>query len=542
MQRCVCYSRYAERRASRCLQWQSHRSISFVRSENFVLPTGPLEAPKLPLAEFSENISAVARNAAARKVPIPDLDKLPTLVKETKELRQKGGLLNTRRNVLSDEIKALPASSPEKVRAVAEARDIREQAQKVRHDEIEHQNTCHQIAMAIPNWSHKDVAIGDYSRIKQIAEGGPKPIELDGKRDHTKIAAALGLLDLTSASMVSGHSWYYLLNEAVALEQALVNYALSVASSNGWKMITTPDVIKADIAWRCGFQPREDDAGQTFFVESSSTRAKKVGRRDSGPAAKPTPRDIEDEALVLAGTAEIPLAGLFASHVFKPEMLPMTVVGLGKAFRAEAGARGTQTRGLYRVHQFTKVELFSVTDAESSEQMMETMLSLQTQIIDGLGIPYRVLDMPTEELGASAWRKYDVEAWMPGRGEWGEICSLSNCTDYQSRRLNIQYFGPGRSRFASRTTGGTGHRYKADPLETAQSRREKHLDKHFAHTLNGTAAAVPRLIIALLENGAVFIDGQAVRLRLPQRLRRFWIGCEDRVEWVETGLSLSSED
>ncbi|KZO89653.1 seryl-tRNA synthetase [Calocera viscosa TUFC12733] len=539
MQRCGRYSRHAKRQVAGCLRWQNRRSSSFLNSENRNVPTGPLEAPKLPLTEFIEDIAAVAKNAAARKVPIADLYKLPTLVKETKELRGTIGQMNAERKTLTDKIQSLPAGTPEKASAVAEGRKLRDQVQKLQYKLAEHQGNFQRIGMAIPNWSHKDVAIGDYRNINEIATGGPTPIELDGKRDHTKIAAALGLLNLTSASVVTGTSWYYLLEEAVALEQALVNYALFTAGLNGWKMVTTPDVIKADVAWRCGFQPREDEAGQTFFVESSSTRAKKKNRGWNKPGAKASPKDIEDEALVLAGTAEIPLAGLFASQTFRSRDFPMTVVGLGKAFRAEAGARGVQTRGLYRVHQFTKVELFAVTDAESSEQMMETMLSLQRQIIDGLGIPYRVLDMPTEELGASAWRKYDIEAWMPGRGEWGEICSLSNCTDYQSRRLNVRYLGNNQTVYAGQQPPGQAS--KVDLLETAQDRREKHLDKKFAHTLNGTAAAIPRLIITLLENGAVFAHGEVVALRLPQSLRRFWIGSEERIEWVETGQSLSPE-
>ncbi|CAE7182304.1 unnamed protein product [Rhizoctonia solani] len=208
---------------------------------------------------------------------------------------------------------------------------------------------------------------------------------------------------------------------------------------------------------------------------------------------------------------------MHAQALYNPQTLPLRTVALGHAFRAEAGARGKDTRGLYRVHQFTKVELFSITTGESvkrtddhttlptktdkaSDQELEYLRELQIELYAGLGIPFRVLDMPSEELGASAHRKYDIEAWMPGRGAWGEISSASNCTDYQARRLHI------RHRHLHNDPSATG------PVP-------------YAHTLNGTAAAVPRLIIALIENGVRFKQGSDVEcLVLPLVLRKYWVG------------------
>jgi seryl-tRNA synthetase len=226
---------------------------------------------------------------------------------------------------------------------------------------------------------------------------------------------------------------------------------------------------------------------------------------------------------------------MFANKILPLQDLPLKVVGLGRAFRAEAGARGADPRGLYRVHQFTKLELFAVTRASESEEMMEEMRRVQIEIFTGLGFPFRcgsnicslrrttvffffsffllavlltevlarVLDMPTEELGASAYRKYDIEAWMPGRGSWGEISSLSNCTDYQARRLHI--------------------RHPPTPPTSSSPSPQTFTGLPFAHTLNGTAVAVPRLIVALLENGARFDDfGQVVGIDLPVALKPFW--------------------
>ncbi|KAE9400558.1 class II aaRS and biotin synthetase [Gymnopus androsaceus JB14] len=271
-------------------------------------------------------------------------------------------------------------------------------------------------------------------------------------------------------------SWYFLINEGALLELALTNYAMSVAIKYGFKPVTTPDIVRSDIARRCGFQPRdhEQQLMQSYHLQSSSP---------SSPE------------LILAGTAEIPLAGMFANQIFPSTALPQKIVGIGHAFRAEAGARGADTRGLYRVHQFSKLELFAVTTAEESEAMMEEMRQVQESILNGLDLPIRILDMPTEELGASAYRKYDIEAWMPGRGAWGEVSSLSNCTDFQARRLHIRYHV------------------------------ELNKQNLFAHTLNGTAAAIPRLIVALIENGVEFNDaGEPVAIALPAVLKPYWLG------------------
>jgi len=261
---------------------------------------------------------------------------------------------------------------------------------------------------------------------------------------------------------------------------------LSIAVKHGFTPVTTPDVVRSEIASRCGFQPRDNSdppVSQVYRIHSKSSD------------------------LILSATSEIPLGGMFANKIFSETTLPLKVVGVGRAFRAEAGARGRDTHGLYRVHQFTKVELFAVATQAESEKMMEEMKLVQTTILNGLGIPFRVLDMPTEELGASAYRKYDMEAWMPGRGGWGEVSSLSNCTDYQSRRLHIRY-------------------KSKSPESTAPTT--------LAHTLNGTAAAIPRLIIALLENGAKFDElGELVGITLPETLRPFWIGGSERtiIQW-----------
>jgi seryl-tRNA synthetase len=205
---------------------------------------------------------------------------------------------------------------------------------------------------------------------------------------------------------------------------------------------------------------------------------------------------VADSDLCLIATAEITLGGMHRDQILDGEKLPQRYVGLSHCFRTEAGAPGRDTRGLFRVHQFTKVEMFAYGTSEQSEALHLELLRIEEDIFQGLGLPYQVIDTCTGDLGGPAYRKYDLEAWMPGRGQggaYGEVTSTSNCTDYQARRLNIRYKTPGQK--------GT----------------------RFAHTLNGTAVAVTRALVAILENNQQ-IDGSAI---VPEVLRP-WVG-KDRI-------------
>lgn len=353
-----------------------------------------------------------------------------------------------------------------------------------------------EMALALPNFSSAQTPIGPEEAAVDIERFGPERIEADQKRDHLRTAERYDMLDNEASATATGASWPYLKGTAALLEMALVNYAVSLAIKRGYTPVVPPDVIKMDVAARCGFSPRDSGGAQQTFTLS------------------PAQQDAEP-TLCLAGTAEVPLAALYANRVLQHGSLPCKVVGVGHAFRAEAGARGADTRGLYRVHQFTKVELFMVAenDPDKGDEAMADMLSLQREVISGLNLSMRVLEMPTEELGATAHRKVDMEAWMPGRGKWGEISSTSNCTDYQARRLHIRY----RPSVAPPLPG---------PELAAQSASTDPLP--FAWTLNGTAAAVPRLILALLENGARLDEaGEVTGLDLPRVLQRFWVGGDE---------------
>ncbi|KAG5654704.1 hypothetical protein H0H81_007460 [Sphagnurus paluster] len=410
--------------------------------------TTALPPPRIDYRAIAENVVKKSNNAINRKAPLPTgaIDHVARTYTEYKRLQN---ILNAKRNTRSmvgERIRKNAGDAEAKKAALAEATQLKAEVSELetRLAEVEHELLT--LALAIPNDTHPQSPLGPESAAVTVATHGPQPLPSNPERDHVSICKKLGLLDLESGSTVTGSSWYYLLNEAALLEIALTNYAMSIALKHGFTPVLTPDVVRSDIATRCGFQPRDisdPPMAQMYHINT--------------PPASPE--------LVLAGTSEIPLAGMFANKVFPSTTLPLKVVGMGHSFRAEAGARGADTRGLYRVHQFTKVELFAVTTEEGSDAMMNELADIQRSILDGLGLTFRVLDMPTEELGASAYQKYDMEAWMPGR-----------------------------------------------------------------------AAAIPRLIVALLENGAVFNDeGELTGLRLPEALKPFWIGPPSGrgiIEWV----------
>ena len=288
-------------------------------------------------------------------------------------------------------------------------------------------------------------------------------------RDHVAISEAHNLIDFEAGSRVAGHGFYFLKNEAVLLELALMQLAVTRLREAGFTLMTTPDLAKDDIIEGIGFLPRGPES-QIYSIENSE--------------------------LSLVATAEITLGGAFKDQVLEIDDLPLRCAGISHCFRTEAGAHGRATRGIYRVHQFTKVEMFGFTapTLEASNAFHNEVVEIEEGLFQALEIPYRVVDTCTGDLGGPAYRKFDLEAWMPGRGDggdWGEVTSASNCTDYQSRRLGIRCRTPGKK--------GT----------------------EFVHTLNGTAVATSRALIALLENHQQ-ADGT---IHIPEALRP-WVGSD----------------
>ncbi|XP_064392539.1 uncharacterized protein LOC135340143 [Halichondria panicea] len=335
------------------------------------------------------------------------------------------------------------------------------------------------VLTQLPNEVHPHTPVGGYKDSRVVEEHGQKRKFSFPVKSHIEIGNQLDLYDYRGSSSASVNGFCYLKGAAAMLEMALVQFALQTAVSKGYTPVIPPDIIRTEMVEGCGFQPR-GPSSQVFHVTSNHHRGTN---------------------LCLAGTAELPLAGMFVGKNVPFKQLPIRLVAFGRCYRAEAGGSTLLAKGLYRLHQFSKVELFGVTSQETgreSVESLEDMLSVQKEILSSLGLHYRVLEMATAELGAPAYRKYDVEVWMPGRGEYGEVTSASNCTDYQSRRLSITY--PNQD----------GRRDKRGVLETK-----------YAHTVNATGCAVPRVIISLLENyqqedGSVLLP-HALRPFLPEQ-------------------------
>ncbi|KPV72127.1 uncharacterized protein RHOBADRAFT_46967 [Rhodotorula graminis WP1] len=486
-----------------------------------------IPAPVVDLAHVVNAPDAVKRNLRDRNFPFPadQVDHLRAMHLDAARLGKDLQRARERRNAVSS---APTGGDPDARRR--EAGEVKKLVKDLEPRLSALTKAVQHLALQLPNTSHPDVPVGDETRARLVKTLGPplpsSPAATEPERDHLALSspANLAWTDFASSSLTTGSSWPLLLNEAALVELALTNYAMSVALKHGFTPALTPDVVRSDVAERCGFRPRDGDAQQTYFLSDGDTGA-----------ASPSSSSSSSSTLCLAGTAEVPLVAMSAAQTFRAADLPLKHVALGRAFRAEAGARGADSRGLYRVHQFSKVEMVVVCAEDDSDALLEELRAIQEEILSGLGLSLRVLDMPTQELGASAHRKYDIEAWMPGRGKWGELSSASNCTDYQSRRLGIRYrpsASPSPSSSSPPSSPSSSPHHPPSPSKLA-----------YAHTLNGTAAAIPRLIVALLENGAVLDDARKpVRVRLPAVLRPFWLGREGgsdaRIEWVDEGEAL----
>lgn len=381
-----------------------------------------------------ENIKNRNMNVDAQKV-VDLFDKKTMLTTELQEwqtkrnenaARMKGKLEPKERNVLIENGKQIKDKVGELEKECEIVRlELEEEAKK------------------IPNMAHPNAPIGkvDSENLEVKKCGKIRDFDFPVK-DHVELMEGLDLLDFERATKVSGQKFYYLKNEAVFLEQALIMFALNILKKHGFKLFITPDVAKEEILSGIGFNPRGNESNVYT---------------------------IADEGTCLVATAEITLGGYHSGEILEKEKLPLFYGGLSHCFRREAGAAGQFSRGLYRVHQFDKVEMFSYALPEESDKIHEKLREIEEEIFSTLGIPFRVVDTCTGDLGAPAYRKWDIEAWMPGRGEWGEVTSTSNCTDYQARRLGIRY-------------------------------RDADGKNKFVHTLNGTALAVGRAMIAIIEN------------------------------------------
>lgn len=416
-----------------------------------------------------ENVQAVKENCHHRKATV-DIDRLVELEQQRRDRLAEVQELNRQANEVAKSVGKAPDAEQRAAR-IEEGRRLREQkeAAQAEHDRLEGEVRC--LQAAIPNMTHPDAPIGDDDAANREVSRGSTPVaSFDFQpRDHLELGQMHRLIDFDAGARIAGHGFYFLQNEAVLLELALQQFAVHQLVQAGFTPVITPDLAYSEILHGTGYIPRGPET-QIYSIENTN--------------------------LNLVATAEITLGGMLAEQILEEEQLPQRYCGISHCFRTEAGAAGRASRGLYRVHQFTKVEMFAFTRPDQSDAMLEEFREMECRIFDALKIPYRVVDTATGDLGGPAYRKYDLEAWMPGRGdagEWGEVTSTSNCTDFQARRLNIRY------------------------------KRKGEKGTHFCHTLNGTAVAISRAMIAILENYQQ-ADGTIL---IPEVLRP-WVG-KDRI-------------
>ena len=392
---------------------------------------------------IKENLEAVKANIEARNMTA-DADKVVELFDKRTELVTALQVLQTERN---ENAKSMKGKLEPEVRQklIEEGKALKEKIAAMEKELSEAEALLDEAGRQIPNMAHPDAPVGKVDtenlEVKQV--GTVPQFDFEPK-DHVQLASELDLVDFDEAAKVSGPKFYYLKNEAVFLEQAVVMYALNILRKHGFTPFITPDVAKAEILQGIGFNPRGNESNVYC---------------------------IEEEGTCLVATAEITLGGYHSGEILDKAKLPLKYCGLSHCFRREAGAAGQFSKGLYRVHQFTKLEMFVYCTPEESDALHEQLRLIEEEIFTGLKIPFRVVDTCTGDLGAPAYRKWDLEAWMPGRngGDWGEVTSTSNCTDFQARRLNV--------------------RFKDDDGKNK-----------YVHMLNGTAVAVSRVLVAILEN------------------------------------------
>ena len=383
------------------------------------------------------NIEAIEENLRKRDLDI-DLDKLKLLDESRRALKFESEKLRADQKKLGKEIAS--ASEKEKVILLEKAEKISDKVKSLSEETQQKDEEFFDAWIKIPNIVNSSSPVGktdeDNKEIKKVGE----PQSIKNPMTHLEIGENLGLIDVERASKISGSRFSYLFGDLVKIQFNLVSYTLNKLSEKGFNPTIPPVLVRENALFGTGFFP--DDSDQVY--------------------------EVQNDDLFLVGTSEVSLAALHTDEIIDMKNLPLRYAGYSTCFRREAGTDGKDTSGIFRVHQFDKVEMFSFCDPEKSNEEHEQILAIEEEILKDLEIPYRVVDVCTGDLGASAAKKYDIEAWIPSQKKYREVTSCSNTTDFQARRLNM------------RTKNEDGNT--------------------ILHTLNGTALAVGRILIALLEN------------------------------------------
>lgn len=401
-----------------------------------------------------ENLDLVEKSAREKGYQI-DIKAVLAKDDERKNALQEVEALRRERNEIAAKMKG---GKPD-AKLIEDGKKVKEKLAELGSNLVEIEKSHKDLLKSIPNIIFEDVPLGgEECSVEVKAWGGKKPAE--GAVDHLDYAMERGWVDFERGAKVAGAKFYYLKNELALLENALIQFGLKKVTEHGFNFITVPDLVSSKVLEGTGFCPRTSDQSDEYFIEG--------------------------EDLALIATAEIALTGYHMDEIIEEKDLPLFYAGLSACFRKEAGSAGKHTRGLFRVHQFNKLEMYAFCIPEQSKDIHEKIRGIEEEIWQELGIPYRVINIAAGDLGAPAAKKYDIEYWSPIDQTYRELTSCSNCTDFQARNLNIRV------------------RRENGKVETL-------------HTLNGTAVSLARTLVAVIENYAT----PGGKLKVPEALKPY---------------------
>ena len=412
----------------------------------------------LDIRFIRENAERVQKDALSKGYKNADVQAVISLDDERKALTAQIDELRTRRNQIAASMKNSGGKPSDE--QIAEGKKIKEELAELEKTYRELDEKLSNALNGIPNILQSDVPIGEEGEDDLVKTWGEELFESRrGAEDHLDFANKKGWVDFERGSKVAGTKFYFLKGDLALLENAIYQFALNKLISKGFNFMTVPHMVNGEVAVGTGFAPRSSEQSDEYFIEG--------------------------EDLSLIATAEMSLTGFHAGEILNEKDLPIFYAGYSPCYRKEAGTYGKHTRGLFRVHQFNKLEMYAYTLPEQSAETHEKILAIEEEIYQELGIPYRVINIASGDLGAPASKKYDIEYWSPVDGSYREITSCSNCTDYQARNLNIRV-------------------------------RRENGELQVVHTLNGTAVSLARCLVAAIEN---FQDGED--LVLPKVLQPY---------------------
>lgn len=407
----------------------------------------------LDIRYIRENADRVQESAKNKGYNDVSIARLLDTDEQRRQLQQQVDELRTQRNEIASQMNG-GKPAPE---LIEQGRALKEELAKLESD-LRDVETAFQAQMdAVPNITLDDVPLGGESDSVEVKEWGDKR---QSAEDHLDFATGRDWLDFERGAKVAGTKFYYIKGDLMLLENAIYQYALNLLISKGFTPMTVPHMVSGRVARGSGFAPKSHKESNEYFIDGEDT--------------------------MLIGTAEAPLTGFHADEIIDEKDLPLLYAGYSPCYRKEAGAAGKFSRGLFRVHQFNKLEMYIFCTPEQSVQMHEKILSIEEEIWQNLGVPYHVVNIAAGDLGAPAAKKYDIEYWSPVDNQYRELTSCSNCTDFQARNLNIR---------VRRSDGSL----------------------QVLHTLNGTAVSLARSLVAIIENYQTD-DG---KLRVPEVLRPY---------------------